>query len=175
MHVSDPSADRTLVVVRHARASQDGSSDIERRLEPEGQRAALEAGRWLATLGVSADAALVSAARRAVGTWEALSEGAGWSVAPAVDRALYHADPETALDLIRLVLDDVPTVVVVGHNPTVATLAQLLDAGDGDPTAGAAMAGGGFPAGSVAVFRYAGSWADLAWATADLVAYRPGE
>ena len=93
----------------------------------------------------------------------------------AVDRALYHADPETALDLVRLVGDEVGAVVVVGHNPTVATLAQLLDAGDGDAEAGAAMAGGGFPAGSVAVFRYAGSWADLAWATANLMAYRPGE
>ena len=174
MHVSDPSADRTLVLVRHARASQDGSSDIERRLEPEGRRTALEAGRWLTSLGVSADAALVSAAIRAVGTWESLAEGAGWSVQAVVDRALYHADPESALDLIRLVGDDATTVVVVGHNPTVATLAQLLDAGDGDTTAGAAMAGG-FPAGSVALFRYAGSWTDLAWATADLVAYRPGE
>lgn len=160
---------RTLVVMRHARASQEGS-DLERDLEPEGQRDAMAAGRWLMGQAVSADAAIVSAAKRAVRTWEAVSTGAGWDVEPDVDRALYHADPDSALDLVRLVEPDAATVVVVGHNPTVASLAQLLDDGDGDPVAGVAMAGG-FPAGSVAVFRFSGAWSDLGWATAELLAF----
>ena len=115
-------------------------------------------------------ALIVSAAKRAVRTWEAVSTGAGWDVEPDVDRALYHADPDSALDLVRLVEPDAATVVVVGHNPTVASLAQLLDDGDGDPVAGVAMAGG-FPAGSVAVFRFSGAWSDLGWATAELLAF----
>ncbi len=52
--------ERTLVVVRHGRASQEGA-DFDRDLEPEGARAALAAGRWLAAEGYVADAALVSA------------------------------------------------------------------------------------------------------------------
>jgi hypothetical protein len=33
---------------------------------------------------------------------------------------------------------------------------------------------GGFPPGSLAVFSYDGSWADLGWAAAELLAFRPG-
>jgi len=163
---------RTLIVMRHGRASQEGS-DFDRDLEPEGRNAAREAGRWLAARSISADAAIVSAARRAFRTWSALRDGAGWDVEADVDRALYHADPESALDLVRLVGDEVATLVVVGHNPTVASLAQLLDDGDGDLEAGIAMASG-FPPGSLAVFSYGGRWAELGWAAAELVAFRHG-
>lgn len=168
----DAESARTLVLMRHGRASQEGS-DFDRHLEPEGRDAAVEAGRWLAGRGIGADAAIVSAARRTFGTWAALRDGAGWQVEPDVDRALYHADPESALDLVRLVGDDVTSLVVVGHNPTVASLAQLLDDGEGDLEAGIAMAGG-FPPGSLAVFSYDGSWADLGWADAELLAFRSG-
>lgn len=163
---------RILVLMRHGRASSEGA-DFDRDLEPEGARAAVEAGRWLATLGVAADAAIVSAARRAVRTWASLREGAGWPVEADVDRALYHADSDSALDLIRLAPEGATTLVVLGHNPTVASLAQLLDDGEGDIEAGIAM-GDGFPAGSLAVFRFEGAWADLGWAGAELLAYRPG-
>jgi phosphohistidine phosphatase len=168
----DAESARTLVLMRHGRASQEGS-DFDRDLEPEGRHAAIEAGRWLAGRGIDADAAIVSAARRAFRTWSALRDGAGWQVDADVDRALYHADPESALDLVRLIDDDVASLVVVGHNPTVASLAQLLDDGEGDLEAGIAMAGG-FPPGSLAVFSYDGSWADLGWAAAELLAFRPG-
>ena len=50
--------------------------------------------------------------------------------------------------------------MIVGHNPTMAMLAQLLDDGEGDAAAGERMAGG-FPTSAVAVFELNGSWADL--------------
>jgi phosphohistidine phosphatase len=106
------------------------------------------------------DRALVSAAPRVVQTWEALAGSAGWSISPDLDRGLYTAGPDTALDLVRAVDDSSHALVVVGHNPTMASLAQLLDDGEGDVEAGNAMATG-FPTSAAAVFAVEGSWADL--------------
>ncbi len=164
---------RLLVLMRHARAGHAASTDFDRPLAEVGADDARATGAWLAALGLTPDAALVSAAQRAAATFAAVCLGAGWSLAPLLDRGLYTADEQTALDLVRAVDDAAHTVVVIGHNPTVATLAQLLDDGDGDTGAAVAMAGGFTPA-SAAVFEYAGTWAALDYAAARLVAYHPG-
>jgi phosphohistidine phosphatase len=164
---------RRLVVMRHARAGQVDTRDIDRPLADAGVADARNTGVWLAGLGVRPDGALVSAAERAVSTFAAVSLGAGWDLVAQVDRGLYTADEQTALDLVRLIGDDVRTLVVVGHNPTMATLAFLLDDGEGDPQVGLEMASGFTPA-SAAVFEYAGSWALLDFATARLTAYHAG-
>lgn len=119
------------------------------------------------------DHALVSAAPRARETWEALAAGADWSVEPNLDEGLYSAGPDTALDLIRGTPADAGVLVVVGHNPTMAQLAQLLDDGGGDAEASKAMTSG-FPTTAVAVFEYDGEWADLDLTSARLVAFHVG-
>ena len=161
---------RRLLVIRHAKAEQSGATDFERPLTEKGVRHAEEVGAWLAARDLRPDHAVVSAALRAVETWEALARGGGWDVEPEADRALYTAEPETALDLVRAV-GDAGTVAVVGHNPTFGSLAQLLDDGQGDPDAGTELTTSGFPPGAVAVFEHDGDWADLAWGSARLVAY----
>ena len=150
----------TLVVIRHAKAEQVAASDFERELTERGRSDAAAAGKWLAAVGVQPDHALVSAARRAVQTWDAVAGGAGWSLGAELDPGLYSAGPDTALDLVRALDETTDSVVLVGHNPTMAVLAQLLDDGEGDVEAGNGMAAG-FPAGAVAVFEVAGAWADL--------------
>jgi phosphohistidine phosphatase len=168
-----PDAARLLAVVRHAKAEQDGPTDFERRLAERGHRDAAEAGSWLAGEGFVADHALVSAAVRAHETWSALADGAGWELEPDLDRGLYAADADTALDLARLVGDDVRRLVIVGHNPTMAVLAQLLDDGDGDSALEDQLASD-FPTSAVAVFSYAGSWADLGAGSGRLVGFHVG-
>lgn len=162
-----------LVLIRHGRAEQAGTTDFDRPLAPAGADDAAEAGFWLAAAGIVADAALVSAAARTRATWATLATAAGWQVEATLDRGLYTADPDTALDQVRLTPESSATLVVVGHNPTVASLAQLLDDGEGDAAASVEMMLG-FPPGSVAVFEYDGPWAALEWATARLTAYHAG-
>jgi phosphohistidine phosphatase len=164
---------RRIVVVRHATAEPTAASDIERELLEEGRRDATEAGAWLASRDVAADHALVSAATRTRQTWDRIAEGAGWSLEPSLDSGLYTAGPETALDLMREVPEDAATLVVVGHNPTVAYLANMLDDGEGDPDVANQMAMG-YPACAVTLFEYAGAWPDLDAATATLVAFHVG-
>ncbi len=165
---------RRLVIVRHAKAEAQGSSDHERRLAERGRDDALAGGAWLASSGIVPDHALVSTALRAQETYDALSTGAGWDLTPDTSRALYVAEPETALDLLRQAPADARTVVVVGHNPTMATLAQLLDDGEGDPSASADMLSGGLPTCSLVVFEVEGAWPDLAFTGARLTGFHVG-
>jgi len=164
---------RRLVVMRHAKAEQDGPTDFERPLAARGRHDASATGAWLASQGVAPDHALVSAALRTQQTWESVAVGAGWSLSPDLDRGLYAAGPESALDIVRLVPDSASVLVVIGHNPTMAVLAQVLDDGSGDAGVSASMAGD-FPTSAVAVFSYDGAWADLGEGTARLEAFHVG-
>jgi len=155
---------REIVLVRHAKAEGYADTDHERALTERGLGEAAEAGRWLAARGTTPELAIVSDAVRARQTWEALAEAAGWTLTPTFDNTLYEADSETALDLVRGLGDDVGAVMLVGHNPTMAYLAQVLDAG-GSPQ----LATTGFPTAAVAVFEYDGPWADLGEGAARLV------
>jgi phosphohistidine phosphatase len=160
-------------MMRHAKAESWGASDQERHLTEQGRAAAAAAGRWLAEQGIIPDHALVSSATRTQETWDAVSAEAGWSLAPVFDDGLYSAGPETVLDLMREVPTQARSLFVLGHNPTVAYLAQMLDDGEGDPAASADMAGG-YPACALTVLTFNGSWSDLAMASATLTAFHVG-
>ncbi|MEJ7834527.1 MAG: histidine phosphatase family protein [Nocardioides sp.] len=168
------SSHRTIVVMRHAKAEQDGPSDFERELAPRGVADAAAAGDWLAGAGVRPDCALVSGASRARQTWAALAERAGWDLEPTLDRGLYAADPDTALDVLRGLDEACGSAIVVGHNPTMASLAQLLEDGDGDEDAANEMAIGTFPTSATAVLTFSGAWVDLGPGMARLAAYHVG-
>ena len=62
---------------------------------------------------------------------------------------------------------------MIGHNPTMAYLAQLLDDGMGDPAAMADMTGG-FPTCALTIFEYDGEWADLDLGSARVAAFHVG-
>jgi phosphohistidine phosphatase len=161
------------VLIRHAKAEQSAPSDVERQLTDHGVSDATEAGQWLANRGLEPDQALVSSAVRAQQTWEAVNDGGGWDLEGTLEDALYEAGTESALDLLRETDEAVQTLAVVGHNPTMASLAALLDDGEGDDEAGNEVAVG-FPASAVAVLQYDGDWADLDEASASVVAYHVG-
>jgi phosphohistidine phosphatase len=159
--------------MRHAKAEPGGETDALRELAQRGWDDALEAGRWLAGHDVTPDAALVSSARRTTSTWLALAEGGSFEAEVSYSDSLYSAGPETALDLVRETGDEVAVLVVVGHNPTMAYLAQLLDDGSGDGQAASEMATG-FPTGALAVFDVTVPWRELDLASARLSAYHVG-
>lgn len=149
---------RRLAVVRHAKAEGYDKADLDRELARRGRRDAAAAGQWFAEFGLLPDGALVSTAARARETWDSLAHAAGWVLEAELSEALYGAGPESALDLIRETPDEVGCLVVIGHNPTMAYVAQLLDDGIGDLTGEMAV---GFPTSAVAVFEFDGGWSDL--------------
>jgi phosphohistidine phosphatase len=169
---SEPGA-HLLVLMRHGKAEPSGEADASRELAQRGWDDATGAGRWLAGSGITPDAALVSSARRTASTWAAVADGGSFGATATYSDSLYNAGPETALDLVRETDDDVSVLVVVGHNPTIAYLAQLLDDGSGDDEAGRQMATG-FPTGALAVFAVTGPWSALDLASARLVSFHVG-
>jgi len=170
---TDAVARRRVAVMRHGKAEQAGRTDFEREIAERGRVDSADTGSWLADQGFVPDLALVSAARRTVGTWESVAAGGGFDVEPRLSQVLYGAGPETCLDLVRELPSDATSVILVGHNPTMAYLASLLDDGEGDPAVSAEMMSG-YPTSAVALFEYDGEWADLAEAGVRLVAYHVG-
>lgn len=161
---------RTLVIVRHAKAEAIASSDDQRPLADRGRVDARALGEWLAGSGVRPDAALVSAALRTRQTWQELADGAGYTLDADHEPSLYAAGPDTALDLVRAVDEGIGTLLLLGHNPTMSFLAQMLDGGDGDPAAAADMTAG-FPTAAVAVFDVPDAWSSLDMGNARLRAF----
>lgn len=159
-----------LMVMRHAKAEQAARNDFERALTERGRADAEAAGAWLADQGWVPDHGLVSAALRTRETFECVAAGGDFSLEPELDRTLYAAGPDSVLDLVRLVPADAQAVLVIGHNPTMASLAQLLDDGTGDADAMTEMSGD-FPTGALALFEYDGAWADLSWTGCRLAAF----
>ena len=142
---------RTLVLLRHAKAETPGDRpDFERRLTDKGRADADAAGSWLADEGLRPDLVICSPAARARQTWHgvavALSQADPDGPAPEVhyEPGLYEGGRTEVIDLLRAVPAGTPTVLVIGHNPTMSDVSLLLrpDAGSDDPalkTAGMAV------------------------------------
>lgn len=151
---------RTLVLIRHAKAEAGGASDADRILAPRGTADAAAIGRWLAAQGLGPERIVVSPARRARQTWDLAAAELATPPSPVVDERIYD---NTVDDLLAVVGDapaDVATLVLVGHNPSMAELAFALD--DGTAAAGArAEMARNYPTSAIAVFAVAGDWAGL--------------
>lgn len=168
-------ATRRLVVMRHSKAESTAPSDHERALATRGKDDAAAAGRWLAEQGITPDVALVSDALRTRETWAQVARGAGWDADVAeFSEPLYAASSDSAFDLLRETDADATTLVVIGHNPTMAYVAELVDDGEGDGDAITSLVTRGFPTSALAVFAVEGPWSDLGPGSGRLEAFHVG-
>lgn len=146
--------------MRHAKAEPYAADDHERRLTGKGTAAAADSGRYLASIGIVPDLALVSSSLRTQDTWEQVRAALCKEPRVEVSDAMYAATPPIVIEAVRGLHHDVETVMYVGHNPTATALAHLLNNGEGDPTVMVGMLEGFSPA-AVAVFELPGEWAEL--------------
>lgn len=130
---------KQLILVRHAKSSwqQPELDDFERPLNHRGERDAPVMGERLARSGLRPELILSSPARRARATAEVLADRLG--LAPAQVRfeaGIYEAAPEDLLRLIRSREESLGRLLLVGHNPGLLELGQLLapEAPDRFPT-----------------------------------------
>jgi phosphohistidine phosphatase len=176
-------AGRTLWLLRHAKTVTDpppGGADFDRVLAPRGRRDATALGRLFAgegdhlgpaLLGVPRPRlALVSPAARTAATAELALVDVADPPPCRLDGALYGADPEEVLALVRDLPDDINAAMVVGHNPTAHALSQgLLSARD--KRGRSAVVRHGFPTCALGVYAFGvDRWADVEAGTAKLLA-----
>lgn len=163
--------ERRLVLVRHAEAAS-APVDADRPLTSRGEEQAAAVGRWLAREDLVPDRVVVSPARRAVQTWQRAAAEVSAAPPPIAEQRIYDNTVEDLLAVLQETPEDVGTVVLVGHNPSIGELARALDDGEGDPSARGDLADG-FPAAAVAVFGLAAPFEAVEAGTGTLTAFAP--
>ena len=119
---------KTLLILRHAKSSWKNNelSDHDRPLNPRGQRDAPNVGKRLRNEDLIPDAILSSTAKRARQTAEAVAEESGCAGELQLSGELYGGGPEAYLEAIRSLPSPVDCALVVGHNPDLEELVEIL-------------------------------------------------
>ena len=141
-----------MYVLRHTKSSwtDETLADYDRPLAPRGLRDGKRLARYLAEQKLHPDVVLCSSARRAQETLAQIAHSLGTPVVRMLDE-LYGADVADVIALVHGLDNEFTTVLVIGHNPCIAELAQTDQK---------------FPTGALATLRWdAEAWEDL----------RPGE
>ena len=165
------SAAKSLVLIRHAKAAwPEETPDHQRPLADRGRRDAPAAGRWLRSMGVVPQVAVVSSALRTHETYELVAGQLAHAPELVLTDAAYAASAGELLDLVHGLAPDASVAMVVAHNPGIGTLANILDDG-ASSVADTARMRSGYPTTSVAIFEFDGAWSDLAPGAARLTAF----
>ena len=131
---------KTLLILRHAKSSWDDPAldDHERPLNARGEKDAPRIGRLARDERLAPELILSSDALRAHLTAAAMADATGGQI--LLDPRLYHANAAEILTVLRsVVLHNVATVMIVGHNPGLEELIALLT-GEREPFPTAALA-----------------------------------
>jgi phosphohistidine phosphatase len=152
---------RTLHLLRHAKSSWDdpGLDDHDRPLAPRGTKAARHMASHLEDQRISVRLVLCSSAVRARQTLDLVMPALGGSPDIRIEDELYGADATDLLARLRRIDEAVPSVLLVGHNPALQQLAEVL-AGDGDAGALQALQRK-FPTGALATVTARSTWRGL--------------
>jgi phosphohistidine phosphatase len=145
---------KRLILLRHAKSAWDNPDigDFDRPLSKRGRKAAPVMGAYLARTGMVPGLVLASSARRVLETLDLVI--AGWPSKPAVRKlkSLYLAMPREMLRRLQAIGREPDRVMLVGHNPGIADLANWLCApGNAEQPAGLARK---FPTGAIAVLEF---------------------
>ena len=120
---------KKLLLVRHASSDYAGlgANDIDRNLNDRGIQQAHSMAAYIKDKGVCPDLLIVSPALRTRKTalFFVDSFGIGENKIKLVDD-VYEAEPETLLEIIRNVNNVIDTLMLVGHNPSIALLSSYL-------------------------------------------------
>ncbi|HXZ16281.1 MAG TPA: histidine phosphatase family protein [Roseiarcus sp.] len=162
---------RRLLLLRHAKAAHPaGSGDRERALVERGRRDAQRVGAFLAAADLVPDLTIHSGAERARQTAAIVVDAWPRANEARADPGLYEAAAAGLHAIVRALPDAAPSVMLVGHNPSLADLANTL-VGRGDKGEMLRMAGK-FPTAGLAVLEFdVDRWRDVAPGSARLTRF----
>lgn len=142
-----------LLLLRHSKAVPfTGSGDHERPLTGRGRADAARLGAFIADEKIAPRAAFHSGAQRTKETLAIALTKLPRGIAASAEPRLYEASNATFLNVVRDGADEIPTRLLVGHNPSIGETACRL-AGAGDRRALLKMASK-FPTSALAVIDF---------------------
>ena len=117
---------KTLYIARHAKSSWDDAnlSDFERPLNKRGKRDAPFMAELLKDKDIKPDLILSSPAQRARTTAEHYQEAIGSKL--RFDSGIYEASTMHLLSLVQETFQSVDSLMIVGHNPGLTALNDML-------------------------------------------------
>lgn len=121
---------KQLILIRHAKSSWDEPQlkDFDRPLNKRGKRDGPVMAELLHKKRIRPDHILVSDAARTRETASYFIKEFQLDLSLVTySKELYHAYPETILELIQSVDDDIDTLFVICHNPGITYLANEFD------------------------------------------------
>lgn len=154
---------RTLLLLRHAKSSWDDPSlaDFDRPLAPRGVKAAPRIAAYLRKQKLWPKLTLCSPAQRTMQTWRLVAEGLGREIEVKPLRDLYLSPPSRLLRVLKRVPPDIQCVMMVGHNPGMEHLAELL-AGPKSKKKALSRLQSKFPTAALAVIEFeTDAWSDI--------------
>ncbi|MEV7510727.1 histidine phosphatase family protein [Streptomyces sp. NPDC091201] len=141
---------RRIALLRHAKADWPDVSDHDRPLADRGRKDAPAVGLKLAETGIAFDLALCSTAARTRETWKLAVQEMPHRPRTHYEERIYDASPGELVALLNETPDEVRDLLVIGHNPGMHALADLLTArAEGDTLA--RMTRTGFPTAALAI------------------------
>ena len=118
---------KTLLMMRHAKSDMDGKvEDRQRPLSKRGKKNAERMGELLKDEKITPDLILASNANRARQTAELVIEAMKYMGDRCYLNRLYMAEAEAYAQEIVCLHDDVNSLLIIGHNPALESLLQLL-------------------------------------------------
>jgi phosphohistidine phosphatase len=160
--------EHTLLLMRHAKSGYPpGVGDHDRPLAPRGIREAGLGGDWLRAHQAGIDAVLCSTATRARQTLA----NTGIDAPVQYRERLYDTTTGTMIDEINQVAENVDTLLVVGHEPTMSSLAIALADIDNTDDDALQRISEKFPTSAIAVLSVTGAWKDLELGRAALTGF----
>ncbi len=119
---------KTLLLMRHAKSSWKDNklADHERPLKKRGYKDAVNIAKVLKKKELIPEMIISSSAVRAVETAKSLIEKTNFSGEFIIQDVLYMAEPATYIEKISLTPQAINRLLVVGHNPGLESLVQIL-------------------------------------------------
>ena len=150
---------KTLFLLRHAKSSWDNPnlSDFQRPLNNRGIQNAIELSSFFIKKGICPDIVLVSSSHRTLETLELAGKHFSNDTINIKD-VIYHASVETLVNLLET-QENEETLLLVGHNPSMHYLAEILTGSRIDK----------FPTCALAEIQLTTSWVDIRKASHTLV------
>ncbi|TVQ29081.1 MAG: histidine phosphatase family protein [Wenzhouxiangella sp.] len=126
---------KTLYLLRHAKSSwsQPRLADHDRPLAARGLAAAPTIGDYLNSCQPAPQFVLCSTALRTRQTWDLVGRQLDPSPPVTYDRDCYHASADELLGRLRNTAESIDTLLLVGHNPGMADLAECLTGSGSEP------------------------------------------